>query len=480
MAKEKTDFILKSNRFLDVLLTAVAFIGAYFIKKCLLPDPFCGLTTRPNYYIVLLLVVIIWYLAFDLFNVYESYRKGSLQQILGRMLKAVATSTVGLILCMYLTKISDVSRIMIALFLLLDVLLLGLSKYLIYRTLALIRQKEVNLRHILIIGSKERARDVIIALGSHLDSGYRVVGCMETDQREVGKTVQNGVRVIGRLDQLRDTLLEQVVDEVLFAMPLSLIKDVDAHIAVAEEIGVTVRIVPDWQIHRLMYRPGIGRLQLENFLEIPTMALATTPPKRSELLIKKLLDYSVALIAVVVCLPLLLVISLAIKVSSRGPVFFKQERCGLNGRKFTLYKFRTMVADAENLRKDLEASNEADGPVFKIKKDPRIIPFVGTFLRKTSLDELPQLINVVKGEMSLIGPRPPLPTEVDRYEIWQRRRLSMKPGLTCLWQVAPRRNDIGFKEWMKMDLRYIDNWSLVEDMRILCRTVRVVFAGGGR
>ncbi|MCG8531001.1 MAG: sugar transferase, partial [Desulfovibrionales bacterium] len=159
---------------------------------------------------------------------------------------------------------------------------------------------------------------------------------------------------------------------------------------------------------------------------------------------------------------------------------FRQERMGQNGRRFQLLKFRTMVVDADKMVDDLQALNEADGPAFKIAKDPRIIPWVGAFLRKTSLDELPQLINVLKGEMSLVGPRPPIPFEVEKYETWQRRRLSMKPGLTCIWQIAPRRNDLSFEEWMRLDLEYIDKWSLGLDFSLLVKTARAVLTGAGR
>jgi len=156
------------------------------------------------------------------------------------------------------------------------------------------------------------------------------------------------------------------------------------------------------------------------------------------------------------------------------------ERCCLNGRRFMVYKFRTMVADAEKRFNEVKALNEADGPVFKIKKDPRIIPYIGALLRKSSLDELPQLINVLKGEMSLVGPRPPIPAEVEKYDVWQRRRLSMKPGLTCLWQTKPGRNEERFEEWMNLDLSYIDNWSLGLDFKILLKTIPVILKGAGR
>nr|MDA3915415.1 sugar transferase [Deltaproteobacteria bacterium] len=157
-----------------------------------------------------------------------------------------------------------------------------------------------------------------------------------------------------------------------------------------------------------------------------------------------------------------------------------QDRLGQNGRHFMLYKFRTMYEDADERLKELEEMNEADGPVFKIKDDPRIIPYIGSFLRKSSLDELPQLFNVLRSEMSIVGPRPPIPKEVDEYSVWHRRRLSMKPGMTCLWQIAPRRNELSFEEWMKLDLKYIDNWSLFNDFKILVLTAKAVLTGAGR
>jgi len=271
-----------------------------------------------------------------------------------------------------------------------------------------------------------------------------------------------------------------VVDELIFAMPVKKIEDAGRYMALAEKMGVSVRIVPDWQLKRIGYVPEIALPTFEMFLGVPTLNLTTTPNNRGEILIKHTMDYILAVILLIGSLPLFIIVAVAIKLSSRGPVFFKQERSGLNGRRFMLYKFRTMVVDAEARRKELETINEVDGPVFKIKNDPRIIPFIGSFLRKTSLDELPQLINILKGEMSFIGPRPPIPAEVAQYETWQRRRLSMKPGLTCIWQTTPRRNEVSFKEWMKMDLAYIDNWSLGLDFKILARTALVVVLGYGR
>jgi exopolysaccharide biosynthesis polyprenyl glycosylphosphotransferase len=320
--------------------------------------------------------------------------------------------------------------------------------------------------------------DVIDAIGSRLGSGYRVLGCLEVNKSEIDKKVKNGIRVIGTIDHLKKILLDKVVDELIFAMPLKKIGNAGEYIALAEEIGVSVRIIPDWQIHKLRYKPEIASIRFEEFLGLPTLAMTTTPRKAAELLIKSAFDYVAGAIGFVLVLPLFLVICISIKTTSKGPVFFRQERSGLNGRRFQLYKFRTMVENAEALKETLKMQNEMTGPVFKVTNDPRITP-VGNILRKLSLDELPQIINVLKGEMSLVGPRPPIPSEVEKYEPWQRRRLSMKPGITCIWQTNGR-NRIDFAEWMKMDLEYIDNWSLWLDLKLLIKTVPAVLLATGK
>ncbi len=215
------------------------------------------------------------------------------------------------------------------------------------------------------------------------------------------------------------------------------------------------------------------RLDGRNYLTFETRLL-----RGGELVVKRLFDIVVSSSVLFFLFPLLAATALVVKLTSRGPVFFRQIRCGRNGRKFYLYKFRSMVINAEQKLKELKARNEMTGPVFKLTNDPRVTP-VGRFLRKCSLDEFPQFWNVLKGEMSIVGPRPPLPNEVEEYEPWQRRRLSMPPGITCIWQVSGR-NSIGFEEWMEMDLRYIDNWSLWLDFKLLFLTFRAVFARTGK
>jgi len=203
------------------------------------------------------------------------------------------------------------------------------------------------------------------------------------------------------------------------------------------------------------------------------------PSDSLALFIKDLMDYTLALSLAILLFPVLLAISVAIKIESPGAIIFKQERMGLRGRKFFIYKFRTMVEKAEELRAQIASRNEMDGPVFKIKDDPRITK-VGKFLRKSGLDELPQIFNILNGNMSFIGPRPPIQNEVMQYERWQLRRLSMKPGITCIWQTMPKRNEIFFNNWMKLDLQYIDSWSLKLDFILFLRTFRTIIRGSGR
>ena len=480
MLRERKNIIDQMHKALDIGLTIAAFVSAYFIKLYLLPEPFQGLLKTPNYFIVLLLIVIIWPLSFNYVKLYSSFRNQSVHQLFFKVVKSSLLGLIVLSFVMYLLKITDVSRIMMGIFLLMDMFLLILSKSIIYRILTKMRKKGYNFQNILIIGGRERAKEVIRSISDHSSSGYRILGCLGLFESEIGEPVRDGISYIGTVEQLERILVDHVIDQIIFALPLDLIKNIETHIRLAEKLGISVRFIPDWNLHKLCYNPEIARLQIEGFLGIPTMCLSTTPSGNSELQLKNILDFFGSVILTILLFPFFGCIALLIVLFSPGSVWFTQERCGLNGRRFKVYKFRTMVHDAEQILKQLDARNEADGPAFKIKKDPRIIPYIGTFLRKTGLDELPQLLNVIKGEMSLVGPRPPIPAEVKKYDLWQRRRLSMKPGITCLWQCSKKRNDISFKEWMSLDLNYIDSWSLKLDLKILVKTALVVFTGQGR
>ncbi len=236
-------------------------------------------------------------------------------------------------------------------------------------------------------------------------------------------------------------------------------------------MGIQIAVLADFFPMRL------AKKRIDTFFDSPLVCYDTGPGQGLAITTKGFLDRFLAAIGLIMASPIMLAAAILVRLTSKGPAVFAQERSGLNGRKFKLYKFRTMVHNADELKRDLLKFNDVDGAAFKMKRDPRITP-VGRLLRRTSIDELPQLFNILRGDMSLVGPRPPLAEEVARFELWQRRKLSMKPGLTCLWQINGR-SDVSFEQWMKLDLKYIDNWSLWEDAKILARTVPAVFKGTG-
>ena len=278
---------------------------------------------------------------------------------------------------------------------------------------------------------------------------------------------------IGVLNDIPKILDEKVVDEVMFIVPRSWLSIIEKSLLACEARGIRTNIAADF------FNLNIARSVSTEIEGVPLLSFQTTIGAEWQLLLKRIFDVIASLTGLILLLPIFLALIIMIKAMSRGPAIFKQTRSGLNGRRFIMYKFRTMVEDAETKRAELEKFNSMNGPAFKMHNDPRVTRF-GTFLRRSSLDELPQLFNVLKGEMSIVGPRPPLPSEVEKYEIWQRRRLSMKPGLTCLWQ-ANGRNNVDFDKWMKMDLEYTDTWSLSLDFKILLKTIpAVLFSVGAK
>ncbi|MFW8600833.1 sugar transferase [Desulfobacterota bacterium M19] len=477
MIREHFNLLKRVHQAIDMSLIFIAITIACWIRNGKLTIDFTHFFCGQNYFMVLVIMLVVFYPVFNAVDIYEPYRYQTFDKIFAKTVKGVMAGVTLLIFILYMMHIQNVSRLMIGLFVILAILLLVSSKAFIFYTLQSYRKKGFNYKRVLVVGSRERAREMIKNIFNNPQSGYRVIGCLDTDEQYVDTEVTGGVRIIGTLKSYEKIILESPVDEVIFAMPLKKIDRVNKYIAFAEDVGVNIRIMPDWQIQKVMYRPETAAVYFDQFIGMPTIALSSTPRNEFDLLIKTALDYTVAAWGMIMLSPFFVIIAILIKLNSKGPVFFKQERSGLNGRKFYLLKFRTMVDGADKMRDQIYGANEMDGPVFKLRNDPRVTA-VGRILRKTSLDELPQLINILQGEMSLVGPRPPLPAEVKEYKPWQRRRLSLKPGLTCIWQVSGR-NNIDFETWMKMDLEYIDNWSLLLDLKLLLKTIPAVVLASG-
>ncbi len=465
-------------RCIDLFLVVLAFFIAYTLKAKYL-GRYSGIMPETNCYLILCILLFYCNFLFSYFKFCEPNHIGSRFRELIKVGSIVVSSHCLLILTLYLVHEVGVSRLLVSLNCGVLFSFLLLRRALIISFFRLGQYRGKNQVRILIVGSRDRARETIRAILDAENSLLTIVGCLEIDESYTGQAVIGDIRVIGDMRQFKSFLLNDVIDEVIFAVPLKKVQEVNDQITFAEKLGVKVRIMPDWQLQKIMFRPETATISFENFVGIPTLSLSSAPKNNLELLVKSFIDCMGSLSLIILLAPVLFAVALLVKLSSPGPVVYRQERAGLNGRKFMLYKFRSMVVDAEKLRDTLADLNEMDGPVFKIKNDPRIT-WIGRFLRKTSLDELPQLFNILKGEMSLVGPRPPIPAEVEEYLPCQRRRLSMKPGLTCIWQISNRRNDIPFEKWMKMDLKYIDNWCLLLDLKLLLRTISTVLLGSGR
>jgi exopolysaccharide biosynthesis polyprenyl glycosylphosphotransferase len=327
-------------------------------------------------------------------------------------------------------------------------------------------------RNILILGSGPRAARLCAEIEGQGDSPNQVIGFVD---RELYQPVLEPVRAryMPVLDGLEQFLMQQVVDEVLIALPIrSRYDDIQESIETCERVGIKVHYLSDF-FHASLGKPEPA---IEGSLPMVSHKMAHDDP--GALLGKRILDVMGALAGITLFSPLMLFAAIGLKLTSRGPVLFAQDRFGLNKRTFRMYKFRTMVTNAEAMQSALESMNEARGPVFKIRQDPRVTPF-GRFLRKTSIDELPQFFNVLAGDMSLVGPRPLPRRDVSRFsEAWLMRRFSVKPGLTCLWQISGR-SDTSFENWIAQDLEYIDKWSFALDFKILVRTLPAVMRGSG-
>lgn len=324
-------------------------------------------------------------------------------------------------------------------------------------------------RKLLIVGAGQIGQRVCHELIANPHLGFRLVGLVDDDPRKIGKEFSR-VEVIGDTSLVEKLAKEAKVDEILITIPSEreLIKRL---IGQNRRYNVQIRIVPE------MSDLVTGGVEVGQMGMVPYMRIVKTPMQGWPLLIKRLIDIVGATVGLVCLSPLFLILAIAIKLDSKGPLIFAQKRVGKNGRIFDFYKFRSMVVNAEELKEKLATVNEADGPVFKMKDDPRVTR-VGKFIRKYSIDELPQLYNVLNGDMSLVGPRPPLPKEVEKYGDWEWRRLEVTPGLTCIWQVSGRSN-ISFDKWMELDVYYIENWSLWMDLKILLETIPAVFRGSG-
>jgi len=433
---------------LDLILTTASFFLAYELRSLFEVE---GHTLMPVHVYLWLLGIIVptWAILLPAFGVYSEPILPPLTQIV-RLSKAIGFAGLVMAAAISFVKPDNSNRWVVVLTLAINYIFLVSYRLVLKKAT---RRSPLDIRHVAVVGSGPPAIEFARTIDTHRIWGLNLVGVFHRDEAR-------GLLERGGIDELILVIDQESLDEFTETFLL------------CEELGVTARVVLNFFPH------SIARMELHEFDGFPLLSFSTTPTNEALMFVRRILDIVLAIVIVGIFGPLLMLpTALLIKLTSPGPVLFRQKRCGLNGRQFVMYKFRSMFDRSEHLRGDLDSLNEMDGPVFKSSRDPRVTT-IGKIIRRFSIDELPQVFNVLHGDMSLVGPRPPLPEEVARYERWQRRRLSMKPGMTCLWQISGR-NEVSFEDWMKLDLTYIDNWSLLLDLKILLKTVPVVLLGRG-
>jgi exopolysaccharide biosynthesis polyprenyl glycosylphosphotransferase len=457
----------------DIIVVTLAFAAAYQTRAVLNLEHAFFLTGE-RMALVLGFALVAWVSIGVWLAIYEKLDSVHFRVILRDTARQCAYSALCLVLFEYILRL-DLSRFFLGLFSAYAWVLLLLFRLTAGRVVGVIRREFAAPHYVMVVGTGERAIRMAEALEQSAEYGVRLRGFL-SEQAEGPEGAAPAEIALGALykvqpiGELPSILREHVVDEIIFAVGSESLANLEEVFLLCDEEGVRTRVAVDFFPH------VNSTVSLDRFGATPLLTFTAAPYDEIRLLVKRLTDIAIAAAGLVVMAPFMGAVAILIRLTSPGPVIFRQVRCGLNGRRFLFYKFRSMCQNAEELKPALEHLNTRE-TVFKIPHDPRLTP-VGWYLRKFSVDEWPQLWNVLRGDMSLVGPRPAVPSEVERYQRWQRRRLRMRPGLTCLWAISGRDN-VDFETWMKLDMQYIDNWSLALDWKILLRTIPHVLIGHG-
>ena len=453
----------------DVILTVLAFEAAYQ-TRLLLPLPRVFFIPTPVKALLLGYTLLLWLALGRWIGAYGRLYGSDTRAALYDTLRQVGFGALGLAAFVFALNL-EISRPFLGLFLLYNIILLVVYRAAAGRLRGWIRRQFGAEFYYVVVGEGPLAVEFARRLEEAKDFGVRLLAYVDLSGTLDGELQLTRSYPIRRLTDLPAMLRHHIVDEILFAVDTARLASLEEVFLACDEEGVRTRVAANFFPH------VNSRISLGRFGELPLLTFSATPNDDARLLAKRVLDVSFATVSLLLLALPMAALALLVRLSSPGPALFRQTRCGLNGRRFTLSKFRSMVLNAEGLRPGLRHLNEKDGPVFKIARDPRLTR-LGRLLRRYSIDEWPQFWSVLKGDMSLVGPRPATPDEVENYLPWQRRRLRMRPGLTCLWAIRGR-DRVDFETWMRHDLEYIDNWSLWLDLKILLHSIPLVLAGRG-
>ena len=452
----------------DVLLTALAFEAAYQ-TRLLLHLRRAFFFTVPEKALLLGFSLAAWVIIGLWLGVYDKLDSGDPRVILRDSSRQCGYGVIALVVFEYLMRL-DVSRPFLALLAAYSWIFLLVFRLTAGRLVGMVRREFGALHYVMLVGMGDRAQRLGQALERSAQHGIRLKGFIADVPTPLNEIHLATAYPVFPISEITALLRQHVIDEIIFAVDSARLAELEEVFLLCDEEGVRTRVAVDFFPH------VNSEVYLERLAFTPLLTFSAAPHDEIRLLAKRFIDCLVAGAALIVLAPFMLVVALAIRLTSPGPAIFRQVRCGLNGRRFIFYKFRSMCQNAASLR-DSVAHMSVRTTATKIPDDPRLTP-IGRYLRKFSIDEWPQLWNILRGDMSLVGPRPAVPEEVEQYQRWQRRRLRMRPGLTCLWALAGR-DSVDFETWMRMDMQYIDNWSLGLDWKILLLTIPKVLSGKG-
>lgn len=417
---------------------------------------------------------LIFFISFSIIYAILAYRhrlyfirsKSGYLDELSQVIKSISYSALFTVGIIYLLDFDEISRLVALSFWALSIVGAGILRWIKRQLYFVFAKRGLMSKNVVILGAGKVGQSLIEELRTHLWLGYNVIGYLD----DAESTTIHGVERLGSLTQIKDTLRNKDIDEVIITIPSQreLVQDLITQI---RKLDLSIKIVPD------MFNLVTSSVQIGSINALPVVTLVKTPMRGLGLMTKRIIDIVGSVFIISLCLPLFALTAIAIKLDSPGRVIYKQPRLGKGGKLFYMYKFRSMHINADAMLQQLEDQNEVKGIAFKMKNDPRVTK-IGRFIRKYSIDELPQVYNVLKGDMSLVGPRPPLSYEVEQYGDWEWRRLEVLPGITGLWQVSGRSN-LSFQQWMKLDIYYIENWSIGLDIKILLKTIPCVLKGEG-